>query len=284
MNDLADAEVEEEFIDQRFGKRTKVEHYGWNLLDEIGTMMWIDKRELRVDRAYQRDELREAAILRMASNWSWIACGAIIVAVRDGVPYVVDGQQRSAAAMKRADIKKMPALVFNTTDQKEEAAGFLRANTERRNVKMIEKLKAMLLAGDDIAFRIYEMAEDAGRTICNRSDGKSLKCVHTLYRNLKTSRVECERIWPLILVLCDGKNISERILDALVYLEKNATESIVGTKWEGRIISIGYDRINKACLEAAAYFTKGGAKVWCSGILVSINKGMRNKIGLKSSE
>lgn len=272
--------------DERFGEtvkgQPKFERYGWTVLDEMGSVRLIDKKTLKIDPSYQRSLQRDGAVLRLASNWSWVACGAIVVAERDQQFYVIDGQTRVAAALKRSDISKIPVVVFRSTEAKDEALGFLRINTERRNVKMIEKIKAMVLAGDPLAHRIYEMAEDSGREISNKSGGKSIKCINTIYRNLKQSRETVEKVWPLILMVCENKNIPEQIVDGIVYLGKNLTEDINNGRAKKKILSIGYELILKACQEASAYYAKGGARVWASGILKVMNKGMQNKFELKN--
>lgn len=126
---------------------SKVERYGWKTAEGMGVMRLIDKRELRVDHVYQRDENNEDKILAMARNWSWLACGALIVGHRSGLYYVIDGQNRWAASMKRQDIANLPCVVFEVADVADEARGFLAANTLRKGLSSVDRLKPRKVAG-----------------------------------------------------------------------------------------------------------------------------------------
>jgi hypothetical protein len=95
------------------GGQSKVDRYGWKLIDRPGVYENIDKKRLGIDESYQRPEI-VSKIREMSANWSWMACGVILVARRGKRFYVYDGQQRTAAAMRRSDIKTLPCLVFDT--------------------------------------------------------------------------------------------------------------------------------------------------------------------------
>ena len=108
------------------GNITKVERYNWKMQDSPGALRMVKKGDLQVDHTYQRNA-NEMKLIAIAKDWSWIACGAIVVADREGVLFVVDGQHRVLAARKRSDIAELPCLVFKTHEAKQEAKGFLAA-------------------------------------------------------------------------------------------------------------------------------------------------------------
>lgn len=89
----------------------KVQRYGWTMQDKQGEQRQINKNLLLVNDDYQRTA-SASKILEIASEWSWIGCGVIIVAKRDGSYWVIDGQHRVLAAKRRSDIKEMPCLVL----------------------------------------------------------------------------------------------------------------------------------------------------------------------------
>src|SRR4051812_44439221 len=101
---------------------SKVEKFGWIIVDKRGVAMDIPKCSLHVDKSYQRDALGSSKILRIAREWSWIACGRLIVGIRpDGSYVVIDGQHRKLAADKRSDIADLPCEVFEVLGPSQEA-------------------------------------------------------------------------------------------------------------------------------------------------------------------
>src|SRR5262249_55515379 len=59
--------------------RTKIEQFGWEMIDSEGSFALLDKRLLNVDPSYQRDQTLSAC-RDMAREWCWMACGALVVA------------------------------------------------------------------------------------------------------------------------------------------------------------------------------------------------------------
>jgi len=89
--------------------KSKIERYGWTVQDGQGELRLISKHDLAVDYASYQRIANNAKTLVLARDWSWIACGALIVASRGGALHVVDGGHRLVAAMKRDDITMLPA-------------------------------------------------------------------------------------------------------------------------------------------------------------------------------
>jgi hypothetical protein len=57
--------------------------YPWQMVDGCGVLKYVDKTRLVVDHDYQRSVSRKRIKL-YATNWSWIACGVVIVGYRGG--------------------------------------------------------------------------------------------------------------------------------------------------------------------------------------------------------
>lgn len=85
--------------------------YGWLPLNQPpGEQRQLPVDQLLIDDAYQRGE-NTAEIRNISRDFNWAAFGSISVAEDpDGKLYVIDGQQRTAAARKRG-IPDVPAMV-----------------------------------------------------------------------------------------------------------------------------------------------------------------------------
>jgi hypothetical protein len=267
------------------GATSKIERYGWTIKDEPGVQLEIPKHDLVVDESYQRPETQEK-ILALARAWSWMACGVISVADRDGVFYVFDGNNRACAARLRSDITNLPCIVFSTVSAVTEAEGFLRANTFRKPITGIDKFRALVVTEDPAAMAVRALCEEAGRTIQYHDSATSVRCVSTLLRLATNNKDALERLWPLINALMLGRTLLDRVVQALVYIEENMPEgeSLTDRHWRERVLNAGADNLLNAANRAAALYCRGGAKVWATGMVEAINFKARNRLVLRSSD
>lgn len=264
---------------------TKVDRYSWSLHDDPGELRWIDKSSLRVDQAkdggYQRNADVEAKIIAIARAWSWVACGALIVAERsDKSLYIVDGQHRHLGALRRADIRSLPCVVFKVDHTKEEALGFLRANTQRRAMSSADRHAAQVVAEDTTALVVDELITQAGRRPANKAGESVVRCISVVRRCAEQDEGALRRIWPLVVKLCDGRVLHERVLATLHYLEVHAAKqgmSVLHRPFLQRLEAMGYSQIVACANKASAYYSRGGAKVWAHGVASELNKGLRSK-------
>lgn len=270
------------------GRASRVDRYDWKMRDEPGRMRMISKTDLQVDHTYQRDANHTKAS-DIARDWSWMACGVITVAERRGELFVVDGQHRVLAACKRSDIDEMPCIVFRSNGIDEEAFGFLIAQTMRKAVTTIEKLRAMIATKDPVALAIKRMVENSGRTIGKSSGPNTVKCVGAMYKVAKKDMALLERVWPLIDRLCVGKPILDTIVLGLSEIERRmqSGHSISEPHWERRILAIGADELLVAARRCAAYKTSsassgGNYSAWADGMTETINKGLRHRLPIRA--
>lgn len=126
----------------------------------------IPKRLLVIDRSYQREitgQRSQALIGALAANWSWIACGVLIVAPVDGGRFnVVDGQHRLEAAKRLPHVQDLPCFISDAKDVREQARLFVSINQARVNVTPVQVFWAQVLAGDEEATGIVNAAKRAG--------------------------------------------------------------------------------------------------------------------------
>lgn len=256
---------------------SKIERYKWTMRDSQGDLVMIDKNSLSIHPSYQR-VANEAKLQKIAQDWSWIACGAIIVANRGGEKWVVDGQHRVLAARKRADIEKLPCVIFNTEDVQEEAIGFLSSNTLRKPITGFDRFKAQIASNNKIAIKVYEILKKYGiELVKTASKPKQMKCIVWATKAAQVDLAGFESVMRVSSVLCENYIIHEKILDALFYIRKNNVD-IEEKRIFDRLIKIGPERLHDGIKRASAYYKDGGAKVWAAGVITELNKGLHKKI------
>jgi len=262
---------------------SKRERYSWTITDQPGDFAKISKKELRVDQSYQRKH-SEAKINNLAKEWSWVACGAISVALRsDGEWFVMDGQHRVLAALKRDDIDVLPCMVFDINVIAEEARGFLATNTNRKAMNAADKFKALLMTEDHAARIVNELVSFAGRTVQSGggSSPTAFSAVSAMLLCVKEDEQAMRRAWPAIMDVCEGKRIIQPFIAGMWYLERNLLddESLWEPKWRKRLAKIGYEELLRSINSAAAFYGSGkGNKISAVGILQAINKGLRKPL------
>src|ERR1039458_1218404 len=82
----------------------KAPRYAWTIKNAPGEFHMLPKGELEVDPGYQRNKINLGRVVELSRAWDWIACGCLVVALReDNKWFVVDGQHRKLAADERSD-------------------------------------------------------------------------------------------------------------------------------------------------------------------------------------
>ena len=171
---------------------------------------------------------------------------------------------------------------FKTSGIHEEALGFLNANTQRKPISATEKHKALTIVGDEVALKAKNLADLVGRDICSDSRSGSIRCIRLLQKLISTDEECINRIWPLVNEVCFGHPLHERILGGMFYIEKHMPDgqSLAKGEWKKRVLKVGFDRLLGGANRAAAFFVKGGDKVWATGMVEELNHGLRNRLEL----
>jgi hypothetical protein len=267
--------------------QSKVTRYGWEIVDAPGEFLLIDKRNILVDHKYQRSDLSQQKVLEISSEWSWASFGTIPVAKRpSGFFYAIDGQHRLLAAMKRDDIQFLPCMVFHLENAKEEATAFLSLNANRRPVSAISKHKASTFAGDQLSVVVNTTLSQFGLKLSPTAKNKGeIKCVDTLKRMAK----ENPEAFPLVLSLCtrisnqDSVCVHEKLLNGIWHLHNNVEGGLNNQRFVHRIEQLGATQLIRGATRAATLYARGGAKVFASGMLEEINKGLKNKFEMRAT-
>jgi hypothetical protein len=145
-------------------------------------LAWLPVKHLTVDLSYQRTlETRgsQRLIEKIAAEFSWARFQTILT-TPDGKGFwlIIDGQHRAEAARRRR-IEHIPAVVVAGLDARDQAAAFVGANRDRRQVSAQEMFHARLAAGDAAAEAITRICKAAGISVLRYSIGADFAPIGT---------------------------------------------------------------------------------------------------------
>lgn len=261
----------------------KVKRYGWKVIDKPGRQVELHKDSLLFAHEYQR-EVSDQKIAAITGAWSWMSAGVIIVALRDGKYWAVDGQHRVLAARRRKDITTLPCLLFETEDVRSEARGFYNLNTQRKGVAAVAKHRALVVAEDELAVYVTELCARLGIEIRGKTTRpKQTKCVALL---TKFASEDKPALYETLVVAeaistAGGVPIGERLIHGLWYIERNLEGGGLNNKrFRERLLKKDIGTLNAAIGRAAAFYAAGGAKIYAQGIVQEVNRGLVHKFAL----
>lgn len=256
----------------------KIKRYNWSVVDSVGVLKWIDKNLLETDKIYQREHAPKK-VQALASEWSWVACGTISVGKRgDGEFYIIDGQHRVLAALRRSDIKDLPCIVFDIPTIPQEADGFVRSNTHRKNMSIFDIHRAKIVSKDPVSMDLERLVHSLGLFMTRSGHTTNgIKCIGLCYELYNSNKVEFVKALEIARDISVDNGIQERVLGGLWYIEHSGIDIGKNTSFYKRLNAIPYSLINKSIAESVAYYAKGGNKEYATGILNAVNKGLRNK-------
>lgn len=120
----------------------------------------LDQVELNVDPSYQRDV--KAKHKKIVAEYNEEAFGIPLIGEReDGGLWIVDGLQRITAKRKLGH-RELRAEVFNSKGPEHEAEVFKLVNLNRTKLSAWEEFKALLTAGDELAWSVKNVVEKCG--------------------------------------------------------------------------------------------------------------------------
>lgn len=280
MDNLAESFFQDKAIN--CGNIGKAERYSWITRDAPGELKYLHKDLLRIHPAYQRDII-PSKIKEITAQWSWVSAGVIIVGDRGGEFWVIDGQHRVVSAKRRNDILDLPCIVFKTSSVQQEAGAFLDVNAGRKPISSIGKFKAMLAAGDESAAVVHEIFEKFQITPKATATGPgTIKSVGWALRKAREDAGKFETVVCMAAELSakDDMPIAEKLLDGLWYIHENTRAGLLDAKLKKRLREVGARALLESANKAAAYFVRGGANVWATGMMSAINKGLRYRFEL----
>ena len=124
----------------------------------MGEVRDLKIADLHIDRLYQRDLIADV-VENIADNWDARACGAILVVEREnGELFIVDGQHRTAGAV-RAGKTHIRAQVVQGLSPDLEARLRLKGNYKRTD-RIYEVFRARVFANDPVALLMKSTVEE----------------------------------------------------------------------------------------------------------------------------
>jgi hypothetical protein len=252
----------------------KAARYHLTVRNAPGEFLMIPKTELEVDSAYQRNRINLRRVDTLTRTWDWIACGCLVVALRDDNKwFVVDGQHRKLAADQRSDIRELPCLVFETTSRREEAVSFLAINQGRVGVGSLDRYRAQLLSGDKTAFAVESMLKSTGHRAGDKASARTVSCVQCLYNLANEDRARFERLWPLLAELHPDGPMTDAVIRGLWTVDKWLGErSVTEPPYREKLRLIGGQGLNHEIRREAALIGQGGSRVCACAIAKYLNK------------
>ena len=255
----------------------KVTRYHWTIKNAPGQFLMVPKNELEIDHAYQRNNINRRRVDDLTRSWDWIACGCLVVALRDDNKwYVLDGQHRKLAADQRPDIKELPCLVFETSGRRDEALGFLAINQGRISVDWVDRFKALLLSGDPLALTLDAIVRSTGHKFGPSPSAKTVSCVMCLYGLIKEDRERFRRLWPLIADLHPNCAMTDLVIKGLwivdKWVEKQGSGSITESPYREKLLAIGGEGLSGEIRREVAIVGFGGGRVNGCAIAKYLNK------------
>lgn len=245
-----------------------------------GKQCMIRIADLFIDPSYQRKQLDK--VKKMAEEFDFAACGSLVVGRRpDGKHYVIDGQQRRAAAALRGDVSHLPCVVHETAGPEEEAAIFHVVNSNRSGLSAFATFHADVTGGEWDAVKLKAMLDEAGLEAAEGQRPGVVCCLSALRRCINKDEETFRAIWPILVALSEGACMDNRVVLAIFYIERRlrgTNDSLAGPRIRNRIVSIGMDVLALACKRASSFYLKGGERVWGDAVLMEINKGLRHKL------
>lgn len=263
----------------------KVEHYDWAKPGDRGRQCLIRVDDLKIDHSYQRAQLLDGIILAIARNFQWSAFGALVVMEREnGDKYVVDGQQRLAAAKRRGDIQTVPCIVFRSDGKDHEALAFLSLNTSRRPVSAIDKFNAAARACLEPQVSVMACLKSMGLSVSlNGSPDTNVTFPDNLCTTWRRNEDNTRKAIAMQLDICGGEDsLNQYIHKGLFYMlcdGVDVSQYIDKIKREGGKTALlgGIKRV-----KTAGEFSGTSEKVAALGILHVINKKRRYKTRLST--
>jgi hypothetical protein len=252
----------------------KVTRYHWTMRNAPGEFLMIPKSELEVDPAYQRNRINQRRVETLSRAWDWIACGCLVVALReDNKWFVMDGQHRKLAADMRSDIRELPCLVFETTCRRDEAVGFLAINQGRVGVGSLDRYRAQLISGDKTAFAVDSMLRSTGHRAGEKASARTVSCVKCLYNLAKEDRPRLDRLWPLLAELHPDGPMTDLVVKGLWTVDRWLGErSVTEPPYREKLLAIGGKGLHHEIRREMAVIGQGGSRVCACAIAKYVNK------------
>jgi hypothetical protein len=234
--------------------------------------MELHKAQLNIEPGYQRNSINPLRVDKIAAAFDVIVFGSLTVASRDGVYYIVDGQNRWMAAQRRAEVDMVKCNVFKSEGIEHEARKFAAINMARAGVTPADKHRALVTGREEIALRLDEMLEALGIEVVARSTKapRQLSAIGAVYAMAQRDMQRCEMVMSLVADLTAEYRIEADLIKALDYLDRRVEGGIENKVLRDRLKQIGCHHLSETLALARAANT--GVKQLGAAVLGEVNK------------
>jgi hypothetical protein len=251
----------------------------------VGTprQMSLHKAQLNISQGYQRDQVKLNRVEQIAMAPNLNAFGLLIVAHREGKYWVVDGQHRWQAACKRNDMDMLPCLVHDSKSERDEAELYCLINLNRSAVSALDRYRALLTSGDGTATDIAVCLEALDiRVMTHASGPRQLSCIGKVWSMAARDIKQCELVLSVTQELSTMHAISSDLVDAMLYIDRNAIEGLSNSTLLMRLKKLGIHKILDIITQAKNNRTRNDAGQM---ILGEVNRGLpaAKKIRLRNA-
>lgn len=149
---------------------------------------------------------------------------------------------------------------------------------------MVEKFRVMVKLNDPGAVKLQRLADECGRKIDRQASANSIACIARLLYHMRYYPDALDRVWSVLLEVCEGEVFNNRIVEGIVWLEHNLPEgkSLAHPTYKRILCSIGYKALLKQIQDTIKYEDQSGMAIWGQGILKALNKRLRNRLELNT--
>jgi hypothetical protein len=198
---------------------------------------WVELDRIKVDMSYQR-KLNDLKVKKIINNFDMNAFGALLINKRDDDDdfYLIDGQHRSSAAKQKC-LGIVPTIKLYGLTQQEEADLFVELNSNRYQIKSIDKFKAKVTSDNKNALEIVNIMNQYGFKPNHLNNGN----ISTRKRGYVTNVSSLEKIYN-----SKGLNYLEAVL------------RIISSTWRNKDGTFDPDALRRDTIEGIYTFLVKG--------------------------
>jgi len=252
------------------------------ILDQPGRFQLVHKGLLNIDHEYQRTNVQESIVKKIATRFSWVKFGVLLAAERpDKMLFLFDGQHRKLGSDRIDAIETVPCMIYQSTGRSSEAKYFLEIQTDRTKVTSLDKFRAQLTANDPVAVFCQNMIAASGYAVAPNGAVRTVGIISSIYRCMTKNPDATRAAWETCVRLFDGKPILEKPFLGFYTLERHVNrsefKSILAEPISNWIGNLTVGGIKKSIDESIATRGGPGADVYADGIIKLLNLRRRSK-------
>lgn len=238
-------------------------------------MAFLPVDELYVDIRYQREKLDLKVLKQLYEEFTVKKFGPILVSVREGLYYVIDGQHR-AIALSALGSEYILCAVINAGGRKEEADIFS-SQVNRARLKPFDFYRAMVEAHDPLHVEIHKWLQANNFQIKGTSHPRAIRFVTSFIKRWERDTEACKESILLCASIEPDEPLHNYVHGGFCYLLRHGVDLTPHYKKlaMGGYAAIQREANSKMVVDERAF--RGGKNdlLWASAVLEYLNKRKR---------